>query len=53
MGVEYSNIENKLATSVDVYDLLESQVEIEDSTFQLFTEAEELTLLNLDPQSRF
>ena len=53
MGVDYRFLENKPAYSLDIYDLLESRVEIEDSTFQLFTEPEELTLLNIDSNSRF
>ena len=53
MGVDYRFLKNESATSVDVYDLIESQVAIEDSTFQLFTEPEELTLLNIDSNSRF
>ena len=53
MGVNYLFLENKPATTVDIYDLVESQVELEDNTFQLFTEPEELTLLNIDSNSRF
>ena len=53
MGVNYLFLENKPATTVVIYDLVESQVALEDNTFQLFTEPEELTLLNIDSNSRF
>ena len=53
MGINYRFLENKPATTVDIYDLIEAQVELEDNTFQLFTEPETLTLLNIDSNSRF
>ena len=39
--------------SIEIYDMIESRVTLEDSTFQIFTEPQELTLLNIDKHSKF
>ena len=56
MGLSYRNLDPYPVggqKTVEVYDMIESRVEFEDSTFQLFTTPEDLKLLNVDPQSKF
>ena len=55
MGLSYRNLDPYPVggqKTVEVYDMIESRVELEDSTFQIFTAPQELTLLNIDPHSK-